>query len=406
VLLGHRTEGGNHSTQPYHLSLLVRFGVLYATLYAAFGALSPFLPRFLGDQGLSAQEIGTLVAIGTMVRLASGPIAGRLADRWGAWRSILALCATASGTTAVLYLPVHGFWHLLIVGLMQSAALAPLPPLSDAMAVTISRATGGFEYGWVRGAGSAAFIAGSLAAGWADTSFGLAAIIWLNACLLGLTAISALPLPALSNGPIQPSGEPDVSGLKILLAIPPFRRLLLVGAFVLGSHALHDTFAMIRWTEAGIGSITASVLWSESVAAEVIVFLLLGPPLLRRLGPARAAALAATAAALRWTVMAMTANVTGLALVEPLHGLSFALLHLAAMHLIGANVPLHLAATAQAVYGTLAIGVSAALLTFASGWLYALLAGASFWIMALLCVMAIPLTVGLTSHLPITCTQQ
>ena len=55
------------------------------------------------------------------------------------------------------------------------------------------------------------------------------------------------------------------------------------------------------------------------------------------------------------------------------------------------------AATAQAVYGTLAIGASTALITFASGWLYASLAGASFWVMALLCIIAIPLTAGLTS---------
>jgi MFS transporter, PPP family, 3-phenylpropionic acid transporter len=86
--------------------------------------------------------------------------------------------------------------------------------------------------------------------------------------------------------------------------------------------------------------------------------------------------------------------------LEPLHGLSFALLHLAAMQLIGASVPLRLAATAQAVYGTLAVGASTALLTFASGWLYASLAGASFWVMALLCVLAIPLTTGLTLNLP------
>jgi hypothetical protein len=36
----------------------------------------------------------------------------------------------------------------------------------------------------------------------------------------------------------------------------------------------------------------------RSVAAEVVVFFLIGPALLRRLGPARAAALAAAAAAL------------------------------------------------------------------------------------------------------------
>jgi PPP family 3-phenylpropionic acid transporter len=44
-------------------------------------------------------------------------------------------------------------------------------------------------------------------------------------------------------------------------------------------------------------------------------------------------AFAAAAGAVRWSVFAMTANVTAMALVEPSHRLSFALLHLACMRL-------------------------------------------------------------------------
>jgi PPP family 3-phenylpropionic acid transporter len=399
-----RPEG---PTPLYRFSPLWRFIVLYAALYGAFGVLSPFLPQFLEQRGLSAQEIGTLLAAGTAVRLVSGPLAGRLADRWRAWRSLLAGCAAAAGIAATLYLPFDSFWPLLIVSLIQATALAPLAPLADAITVTLAATmagkAGGFEYGWVRGAGSAAFIVGSLAAGLAAASFGWSVLIWLNAFLLVLAAIGALPLPDPAQSSSQPPNEPhshslgDLSSLRLLLAIPAFRRLLLVGALVLGSHALHDTFAMIRWSAAGISPFTASVLWSESVAAEVAMFLLIGPALLHRLGPARAATLAAAAGALRWTIMAVTTNTAAMALVEPLHGFSFALLHLAAMQLIGATVPLRLAATAQAVYGTLAIGAATAVLTLASGWLYAAFAGASFLVMALLCLAAIPLTAGLST---------
>ena len=35
---------------------------------------------------------------------------------------------------------------------------------------------------------------------------------------------------------------------------------------------MHDAFAVIRWSAAGISPVTASLLWSESVAAEVLVF--------------------------------------------------------------------------------------------------------------------------------------
>jgi MFS transporter, PPP family, 3-phenylpropionic acid transporter len=65
------------------------------------------------------------------------------------------------------------------------------------------------------------------------------------------------------------------------------------GHMILGSHALHDTFSVIRWTQAGSSPQTASVLWSLAVAAEVVVFFLLGPWLLDRLGPGRAIAIAA-----------------------------------------------------------------------------------------------------------------
>ena len=49
---------------------------------------------------------------------------------------------------------------------------------------------------------------------------------------------------------------------------------------------MHDAFAMIRWSKAGISPGASGFLWSLSVVAEVVVFLLIGLPLLDRIGPA------------------------------------------------------------------------------------------------------------------------
>jgi PPP family 3-phenylpropionic acid transporter len=65
------------------------------------------------------------------------------------------------------------------------------------------------------------------------------------------------------------------------------------------------------------------------------------------------------------------------------------------MRLIGEIVPRQLAATAQAVYGTLCVGAMSALLTLASGPLYARFGASGFWVMAGLCVIALPATLGL-----------
>ena len=61
------------------LGALPAFIVLYATMYAAFGATSPFWPRFFDSRGLTPGELGLLLGLGTLVRLVAGPLVGRAA---------------------------------------------------------------------------------------------------------------------------------------------------------------------------------------------------------------------------------------------------------------------------------------------------------------------------------------
>jgi PPP family 3-phenylpropionic acid transporter len=371
---------------------LPRFILLYVALYAAFGIASPFLPAFLASRGLAPEQIGLLLALGTAARLPSGAFAGWIADRLQALRLMLALCIAAAAMAALGYAAAYGFWLLLVVALVHAIALAPTTTIADALALNASvprEGARGFEYGYVRGSGSAAFIAGSILAGQAIAAIGLIAIIPLSAALLVIAAGLALRVPAIQpTRRTQPSVRPGDAWA--LMQIPAFRRVALVAALILGSHAMHDGFGVIRWTEAGISPAVSSVLWSEQVAAEVLVFFLLGPALLQRLGPRGAMMLAGIAAAVRWIVIGATAEVWLTAFVEPLHGITFALLHLACMRVIVGSVPPPLAATAQAMYGSVAIGLASALLTMTSGVLYARLGAPGFWVMAALALLAVP----------------
>ncbi len=377
--------------------LLTRFLLLYAALYASFGLFSPFLPAFLSTRDVGPQWLGFLLGAGTAVRLVSAPLAGRLADVFGVFRLELALFAISAAVASLLYLPAHPFWMLALVTLIQAAMLAPLVPLSDALALSWSRSTmwsgrGAFEYGWVRGAGSAAFIAGVLAAGQIAGTWGLPWLLCFTAAGLVVAALSVRFAPDLAPGTNSPTRKRKLierDGL-VLLRQPVFARVMLAAALVLGSHAMHDAFAIIRWRDAGISSVASSLLWSESVAAEVLVFLLLGPWLLQVLGRTGALVLGAGAAVVRWGVLAQTADMTALAAIEPLHGLTFALFHLGCMRIIADTVAPSLAGTAQAFYGTVAIGGATALLTVVAGWLFAHLGANGFWGMALLSCASLP----------------
>ena len=110
-----------------------------------------------------------------------------------------------------------------------------------------------------------------------------------------------------------------------------------------------------------------------------MVFWVIGPPLVARLGPASTIALAAGAGVVRWVAMGSTTSILALALVQPLHGLTFAALHLACMRLITAIAPSPLAATAQALYA-LGAGATTALLTLGAGRLYGSLGAQGFFV--------------------------
>jgi PPP family 3-phenylpropionic acid transporter len=212
----------------------------------------------------------------------------------------------------------------------------------------------------------------------------------MNATLLMVAAAATALLPHVSTQPEpQASGSPVLAEVHGLLRNSRFRVLIIVSALVYGSHAMHDAFAVIRWSDAGIDTLVISFLWSEAVAAEVLVFFLIGPALLDRFGARATAVLASAAGIIRWSIEGVTTSVLLLSILQPLHGLTFALLHLACMRMMGTLVPTGLAGTAQAFYA-FGSGFVTAALTLSSGILYANYAGAAFFPMAVLCGAALP----------------
>jgi MFS_1 like family len=137
---------------------LCRLLILYSTLYASFGAQSPFLPSLLESRILAPEAIASVLGAGTAIRLIAGAVSGRLADTLDAPKAVLAACSAVAALIAMGYLQTTGLWPLFVVGMFHSAALAPLAPLTDRLALgsaaPVNQTT----------SCSAAFIAGGCAA--------------------------------------------------------------------------------------------------------------------------------------------------------------------------------------------------------------------------------------------------
>jgi MFS transporter, PPP family, 3-phenylpropionic acid transporter len=101
-----------------------------------------------------------------------GPTIGQTADRTRLHTLALFICAILAAAAGMGYVSLSGFWLLSLAALAQAAMLAPIVPLSDALATTaanqsLSGKTRQFDYGWVRASGSAAFVIGTTLSGWA-----------------------------------------------------------------------------------------------------------------------------------------------------------------------------------------------------------------------------------------------
>ena len=153
-----------------------------------------------------------------------------------------------------------------------------------------------------------------------------------------MAAASTALLPRTTADAVpHPIAAPVVPEVRGLLEPRSYRIVIVVSALVYGSHALYDAFAVIHWSSAGLDPWVISVLWAEAVGAEVAVFFLVGPALIDRIGARGAAVLAAVAGLVRWSLMGLSSSVVLLSL--PLHGLTFALLHLACMRVLAHVVP-------------------------------------------------------------------
>ena len=360
------------------------FALVFGAQFAAFGAMMPFLPAILAEAGLSAAQVGMLLAAGSLVRLIAAALSGRLADRAPDMRRVLALAAFLAAISALGFGLAAGFAALLAVQLLHSIAAAPIVPLSDALAVGAVR-RGGFDYARVRSAGSITFMLGALFAGIAAEWAGPRVAAWMLAAGLLVTAWAALRLPATAPRDVAAPGETASGSLWAPFAEPGFRWILPLAALIQGSHAVYYAFSTLHWQAAGLSTGFIGLLWALGVLAEVVLFLY-GRGVVERLGVRGLVLLAAGCGILRWSVTALTSDPAVLVMVQLLHGATFGAMHLAAMRAL-MGLPAGLSGRAQSL---LAAAVSAATggLIWASGPLYDAVGGRAFLAMTALCVLA------------------
>ncbi|EGQ9292251.1 3-phenylpropionate MFS transporter [Vibrio vulnificus] len=354
--------------------------------FFAYGVYLPFWSLWFKEQGVSSTDIGLLVGIGLATRCVANMV---ITPRIHKAEHIMPALRWLS-FAALIFVGFHfftggSFWLMALATVLFNLCCGPVVPLSDALANYYARLKM-LDYGRTRLWGSIAFIVGSTVVGYLISLYGTDMILYTAlagvfvSLLLSMRSANVMPVTRSEHHSERPK-------LTQLLTDGPVVKFLLLAALIQGSHAAYYSFSAIYWQQAGHSEEIIGYLWSLGVVSEVAVF-----ALSKRLFAGwslRALFVAASIGVmLRWGITASTTLLLGLVLVQLLHGVTFAMAHIAAIQYIQ-NSEEHKMVALQALYNALPLGAFIAAMTAFSGWGFEHWGANVFWVMAAMGLVAL-----------------
>ncbi|MDH3001665.1 hypothetical protein A1D23_03430 [Chelonobacter oris] len=356
--------------------------------FAAYGVFLPYLPVWLKAYHYSDETIGVVMAFSFLFRFIGSMLFSQWVKQPSAlivmlrligWLSLgLILAITASAEIA---------WLAIVLIWLFNAVFGAGMPLTDALASNWQRQVG-LDYGKARLTGSLAFIGANLLGGYILGIFSDRSMVWLLAALLVAYVVMQTLSPTVypSNTDNRSSLPPSAVSYKTLLANKQIVVLLTALALLQGSHAAYYAYGVLYWADLGIGVELSGWLWGISVASEVLVFFFAGR-LLKNSTLYHLLMFTSVIAVIRWSAMGVADHFWQFLLLQPLHGITFALCHFVTIRYI-ASCPPDYIAKLQALYNGVCNCLSVALFMLFAGAIYRIEPTAAFYLMAILVLPA------------------
>lgn len=336
-----------------------RLSGFYFFYFAALGALVPYWALYLRSLGFSAVEIGNLMGIMMLSRVAAPNVWGWLADHYGGGMRHARIASLAAVLTYCGVFFGTGFWWLaLVMATFTFFWHAALPQLE---AHTLTHL--GTRYGNVRSWGSVGFIVLVWGLGPVLDRYG---IFWLLptmlAMLIGVWLFTRL-IPESPRAPVAADATPFLR----VLTHAPVAAFLFASFLMQLSHGPYYTFYTIYLHDHGYSGGTIGALWAFAVVCEIGVFLALGR-LLQHIGLMRLLLASCLLASLRWLAIGFGAE-SGAVLIaaQVLHAATFGVYHAMAIQLVHRFFTGRQQIRGQAIFGSVS-GAGAAVGSVYSGW--------------------------------------
>lgn len=350
--------------------LLKGYNFLFFGLLALF---IPFLPVYLGEQGLSASEIGLIIGTGGFVTLIAQPLWGFISDKTKTIRKVMLLLVCLTAVSGYFLFSVNSFVLLVIFALLVYFALMPLDPLTESLNFTVSEMAR-ISYGSIRTYGALGYAVLSLIAGFAMDYFGVSSIsiLFVLLGLLSFGIIWFMPNVQASSNPVTMAGLKQVLRNKEML-------LFLVLVFISSVPArMNDTFLGIHIRSLGGETSLVGIAFFIAATSEIVIFAL-SFWWLRKGKELEIITIATFFYFIRFIASAFVTSPVSLTLVQILQMVTFPIFYTAAIQYLYQIMPKEWRATGQTVLALLFFGLSGIIASYAGGYIYNELGGHMFY---------------------------
>lgn len=356
--------------------------IYWFLLFGALGVFFPFYSLYLDENaGLSASQVGLVMASVPLTGMFAQPLWGIVADRTGRRSHLLAWLTLASAAGyALLYLPTS-FGALLLMTMLLSLFATAVVPMCVSVVFGLLGAEDPHAFGRTRAWGTVGFLVTVVTfppllellrrSGWdgrhasGATQPALELMLPATAALaLGAAALAFL-LPERASDPAlrMRAGE-----WRTLLRHGPFVRFLV---FIVGAYLfLQGPIALFPLFVRSLGGDMTSVsrLWILMVALEIPLVAMSGAGF-ARLGPRVLLGIGVGSGAVRWLVSGFAEDWRLIYASQALHGVTVSGLLIGAPYYVDAIVPDRLRSTAQGVLSMAGVSLGGILSSAATGML-------------------------------------
>lgn len=326
---------------------LRRFSVFYFCYYAALGAYTPYIGRWVDSLGHGGYVVGAMLGLWYGSRILGPPVWGAVLRRSadpGRWfvAGCVATLVCFSGFTLT-----HSAASLFVVMACFGLAYNAVMPQFEAMTLT-ALGKRSADYGRVRVWGSVGFLLVASSYGWLLDRFGNNAFPWLTLPLFVAMVFAAWP----HRHDRPPEQVETMADAGHLWKRPGVRRFLLVALLMQTAFGPFYVFYTLHMQANGHDGMAIGALWGTGVLIEILMFWQ-APRLITRFGAPELMSFCIAVTVLRWCVTALfAANLPLMFAAQALHAFSFAVFHACCMRQMSDLFPgRHAAAGQSLLYG-------------------------------------------------------